>query len=695
MRIHLISFVLFFVWIFQSQGLAQKNGQKLSPEDSLPMIMSEKVDSIKAKRLNHLAYEFRRNDPEKSVKYANQALDVIKKSDLKKGTSYAYFIIGTANMNMDKFPEAYEFLNLAIKEAELTHEKKIVASSYNNIGIIYIKQGKSSEALKYYLKGLEIREKDGSPAEIASSNLNIGNVYYQQENYSEAIIYYLKASKMFEKNSNKFGLANALHNIATVYTQKKNYDSAIFYFKRSMDINTEIADKRGIASGYESIAEIAINKAQYDEAEKNLLLALELYEVTKDVSNIIEVNFGLARIDDVRDQSDKAIKRLEKVVAMSKEVSDNKQLMDAYHLMYGIKAKKKLYKEALSDYQQFVAFKDSVLSEADIKRTVEEKMTYDFNKKAEQLKEEQLKKDIYAEEQLKSQKLFTTASVIVGSLMLILLILAVFAYRDKRRSHQIIETQKALVEEKQQSILDSISYAKKLQQAVLPKLDLVNQLLPQNFILYLPKDIVAGDFYWVTENKDSFYLAVCDCTGHGVPGAFMSLLNIGFLSEAIKERNIKEPNAIFDYVRNRLIDGIGTEGQQDGMDGILVRFDKQTKKLTYAAAHNVPVIVQNGEVRSLGTDKMPVGKGVKMDAFTLFELDYKKGDLLYLFTDGFADQFGGPLGKKFKHRKLEELLLTQQNKTPEEQKTFLANAFREWKGELEQVDDVLVMGIKL
>jgi serine phosphatase RsbU (regulator of sigma subunit) len=221
-------------------------------------------------------------------------------------------------------------------------------------------------------------------------------------------------------------------------------------------------------------------------------------------------------------------------------------------------------------------------------------------------------------------------------------------------------------------------------------------------VLFKPKDIVSGDFYWATEHNGKFYVAACDCTGHGVPGAFMSLLNIGFLSEAIKEKNIVEPNEIFNYVRTRLIESIGQEEQQDGMDGILICFDVQPNinavdslKISYAASNNGPVLVKSNDIKLLPKDKMPVGKGERMNSFSLFSIDLEKGDSFYLYTDGYADQFGGEKGKKFKYKSLNQLLVEVNPLPLVKQHDVLTRTFDSWKGNLEQVDDVLIIGIKI
>ncbi len=292
------------------------------------------------------------------------------------------------------------------------------------------------------------------------------------------------------------------------------------------------------------------------------------------------------------------------------------------------------------------------------------------------------------------------------------------------RTKEVVE-QKEVIEEKQKEIVDSINYAKRIQYTLLADENLLKQNLNEHFVLFQPKDIVSGDFYWAAkikgdsrltdgsnEKTEHFYLAVCDSTGHGVPGAFMSLLNISFLNEAITEKHIQQPNEILNYVRNRLIESVSQDGAQDGMDGILVCIEKKAfasshsslvkpsdtneqVTITYAAANNAPVIVRDNAVIILPSDKMPIGKGEKGVSFTLHTIDAKKGDVLFFYTDGYADQFGGPKGKKFKYKQLENLLISINLKSMEDQKQLLTAAIAGWKGNLEQVDDILVIGMRI
>jgi len=263
------------------------------------------------------------------------------------------------------------------------------------------------------------------------------------------------------------------------------------------------------------------------------------------------------------------------------------------------------------------------------------------------------------------------------------------------------EIQKNEIENKNKEILDSITYAKRIQQGLLENKRQLNGCFPDNFIYFNPKDIVRWDFYWTTLTKNSkeedvFYLACCDSTGHGVPGAFMSLLNMALFSEGINEKKLIEPNVVFNHIRARLIELIGADGQQDGFDGTLIAFNLSTKKITYASANNGGLLVKaDKSIVEFEYDKMPVGRGIIEKGFTVFDLDYQKGDTLYLFTDGYADQFGGPSGKKFKYKKLVETILTANDLGINKQAAYFDEIFEGWRGKLEQIDDVQLIGVKL
>jgi serine phosphatase RsbU (regulator of sigma subunit) len=332
-----------------------------------------------------------------------------------------------------------------------------------------------------------------------------------------------------------------------------------------------------------------------------------------------------------------------------------------------------------------------LFNQENIRKLTSEGLKYEHEKERIILEKEQEKKEAIAKSESFKKDLIIYASV------LFLIVVSVFSFIIFNRLKEN-RKQKNIIEQQRNEMIDSINYAKRIQFALLAHQDLLNANLPEHFVFFKPKDIVSGDFYWATKKDDYFYLAVCDSTGHGVPGAFMSLLNISFLNEAINEKNITAPNEVLNHVRTRLIENI--DGAQDGMDGILLKFkipksNEHISFMEYAAAHNAPILVRNSEIISLGKDKMPVGKGEHLNSFTLQSIQLEKGDTLYLYTDGYADQFGGPKGKKFKYKSLNQLLLSNVNDTMFKQKEVLDSTIHHWQGNLEQVDDVCVLGIKI
>ncbi|HSY77647.1 MAG TPA: SpoIIE family protein phosphatase, partial [Bacteroidia bacterium] len=268
---------------------------------------------------------------------------------------------------------------------------------------------------------------------------------------------------------------------------------------------------------------------------------------------------------------------------------------------------------------------------------------------------------------------------------------------------QVVEQQKAIVDEKNKDITDSIHYASRIQRALLTTDDYIGKRLKEYFILFKPRDIVSGDFYWANEVETNegkrFLICAGDCTGHGVPGAFMSLLNISLLNEVNLERKINEPAKILDEVREHIIKALNPEGKdeesKDGMDCILCSFNLTNYMLDFACANNPLWLVRNNECIEYKADKMPVGIQEGQKPFSAQKLKLEKGDMIYIFTDGYADQFGGPKGKKFKYKQLQEILVTNSTKPVKEQKAQLEKAFEDWKNDLEQIDDVLLIGIRV
>jgi serine phosphatase RsbU (regulator of sigma subunit) len=292
-------------------------------------------------------------------------------------------------------------------------------------------------------------------------------------------------------------------------------------------------------------------------------------------------------------------------------------------------------------------------------------------------------------------------SLLIGSLFLLALAFLLFnRYKLKSKTNQLLETQNAIISEKNKDISDSINYAKKIQDAILPNSNDIKQVFPDSFVLSMPKDVVSGDFYWFTENEKHKLFVVADCTGHGVPGAFMSMIGTTLLNNIVNERKNYRPDIILNELRKSIISDLkqGEDSQnKDGMDISLICIDKETNLLQVACANNpIWIVKQDNSLIEIKADKQPIGYvSSNQKDFTLQSLELEKGDIVYQFTDGFADQFGGLKGKKFKYSQLKEIIIGLKTTSINEQGDVLKQVFTKWKDNVEQIDDVLISGIKI
>lgn len=459
---------------------------------------------------------------------------------------------------------------------------------------------------------------------------------------------------------------------------------ALMYFDRSLMIYEKLGDKDGMAHLRIRIGNALFDLGKWQKAKENALIAFQLSDELK----------------------------------FPEKISMSAELLSKIHEHFSE------WKQAYEMHTLYLQMRDSVQNSENEKASAKMQVQYEYDKVklADSIRNAEEKKVNAAlikarDAEISSQR---TRNYALYAGLFLMILFGGFMYNRftvTRRQKSVIELQKQEVErqrniaqlhreeieEQKKELVDSINYAKRIQYALLAHDDLLKENLPEHFVLFRPKDIVSGDFYWATSShvgseygtrSSDFYLAICDSTGHGVPGAFMSLLNISFLNEAITEKEISQPNHILDHVRNRLIGNISQDGGQDGMDAILIRFSPDRKTFTYAAAMNRPVVIRNGEVIDLPSDKMPVGKGIFSDPFQLFEPEILPGDMVYFYTDGYADQFGGAKGKKLKEANLKKKLLAIASLPANHQKEELDNSFEEWRGNLEQVDDVCVVGIR-
>jgi len=562
--------------------------------------------------------------------------------------------IGNKFNGTGNYSQALKYEIIAEKRLKHVPLSPLSGSTYSLMGNTYLGLKVPKKQEESFRKCYEIGVKLKNPMTTAVGATGLGNYYNSIFDYRASNKWNFKALKQFDSIHNDLASGIIRVNIATNYRKLKQYDKA---------------------------------EKMLVEAEKNILLSN---------NNYAKLGYHMEIGDQLMEKKkyNKAISAYKTALDLALSNKADHNISDLCKLLSQAYEKNRQYEESLGALKMHLRYKDRVFNETSNQQLVAIEGQYKNEKKDAEI---QLlsKTNALNESELNRKQYMIWAFGFSGLFFIAIGSILWKSNRRKNKTNQLLASKNTIIEEKQQEILSSITYAKRIQYTLLANDALLESNLMKHFVLFQPKDIVSGDFYWAIKTKTHFYLAVCDCTGHGVPGAFMSLLNINFLKEAITEKQLSDPGMILDFVRNRLIQNLDQEKHFDGMDGILLAMDLENKEIQYAGANNGPVIVRKDEVIELPYDKMPVGNGIRTNLFKTHRLPHQLGDWLYLFTDGYADQFGGEKGKKFKISKLKELLVKTSKKPESEQHRILKDTFTQWKADLEQVDDICVFGIGL
>jgi serine phosphatase RsbU (regulator of sigma subunit) len=546
-----------------------------------------------------------------------------------------------------------------------------IAQVLNSIGYIHKSQGDFDQALIHYNKSLVLREEIEDQAGIAMCLNNIGVVHQAREEWDEMLALYNRSFKIYQTTENLHGIGISLNNMADAFDKLGEVDSAYLYYYRSVEVYTEADYSIGLSTGWTNIAEM------------HLMRNGKLKE---------------------------ALKLGEKAYALAEENNFSDEMAGAAKVLYQVHKKLGNSKEALHFHEIHEQISDS-LANAELSRTAIHKLyDYEYSKVkivdsvAHEKEKEILAKEKEIDSIQHSAELSRSRMIIYAvsggvMLLLVLALVLVKRNREKQRANLLINEQKDHLQQKNKEIIDSIEYAKYLQEAILPPDRLITQHLPESFILYKPKDIIAGDFYWLETRNDTVYFAAADCTGHGVPGAMVSVICSNALTKALVEEGIEKPGLILDRTRELVVQRFNRseEAVMDGMDISLCALDMKTNTMQWAGANN-PLWIHRkdgDEIEVIQGDYQPIAQYPIQTPFSNHEVSVNSGDMIYLFSDGFADQFGGQKAKKLKAQQFKKWLLTLTDKTMAQRSAFLENAFEEWKGDIKQLDDVCVFGVRI
>lgn len=704
------------------------NLQELGPQDRtkldslLNVFHTTKLDSMKLKALYKCTGV---QDFNTYVSYNKYLLNYIKpivsgKKKIKASEKLIYKVYANSlyntgfyfsEINQEDSAIAYFFKSLPYYKK--INDKRNTADVYHAVGVSQFRLGQIEAALKNFHKSLKLFEKENYREGIGNCHSAIGNLYKGINEYDKALDAYFKALKIYEQENEVLNQATVWNFIGIAYKHKVDTLAAEKAYKTSLELSEKIEYDYGIATAKLNLGIIHQDRNELDQAISNYVVSLDIFKKIGSMNGASYSLNSLAVVMDKKGNYQKALEYAREAHELSLEIGYPESIVNSSSVLIGLLKKTGNYKEALEMKDLYEEMKDSIEGVETQKKALTQQLEFENDKKIMNLKRKQEEEKLIAQQEKEQQKIITISVIIC---LIIVILFSVFLYSRFRliaRQKGIIELQKHIVEEKNKEITDSITYAKRLQEAILPPLNLFEKHYPESFVLYQPKDIVAGDFYYLQELKDTVIIAVADCTGHGVPGAMVSVVCANAMNQAIREFGLTDPGAILTKVRELVIATFAQSGSEvkDGMDISLIcirqSLNTNSGKITarWAGANNPLWLIRNGELQEFNPDKQPVGIHAQPNPFTSHELQLEKNDLIYLFTDGFADQFGyeklagktssDAKGKKFKSANFKRLLVSVNEKNMKEQKSIVHHRFEEWKGDLEQIDDVCVIGIRV
>tara|TARA_R110002012_G_scaffold321998_1_gene553281 strand:+ start:4665 stop:6707 length:2043 start_codon:yes stop_codon:yes gene_type:complete len=673
-------FVLFLPLI--SLPLSAQN----SEVDSLLNVAENSNDSIKASIYLDLAIGYRSVQPDVALKYANDALKLAKQNDNYTAKASALHVLGAIYTVLGDYEKAISNLLESLRNYELLGDSKGVANSSNSLGILYFNQEDYENAKKYYNKALNLIDSSEYAMSTGVYKLNIGEVYQATGENEKALKLEMDAYNIFNQLGDINGMAYALGVQAKVNYQLGNNYEAIEMTKEALDYLIEDQDYLGAVEYLNFLVKVYISTNKWSSAEDNAQAALKI----------------------------------------ARQMNSLKWKIKSFDNLSKIFYQKGMHQLAYQFKDSAYNYENQLMDEEKQKQIANLRVIYESEQKEQENEILRIDQEL-KRKQITQQRILNLAII---SILVILIVFAVVTFRAKnqkqrannqlrvqneeiRQQREEIETQaerlksinsdvvrkNELIEEKNKNITDSINYAKRIQTALLPFSHRISKQLEDYFIYYNPKDIVSGDFYWFSESEDKVILAVADCTGHGIPGAFMSFIGHDMLNHIVNFKGITQPNEILKQLKLSVIHILRQEqsDNRDGMDISICVWDKKNNKVYFSGANHSLIYIQNKQLQQIRGNKTTVGLDEKRNIkdFDNHEINLVGDTCFYLFSDGYVDQFGGDRDKKFMIRNFRELLSTNHMKKMETQGMILRETIEEWMANSEQVDDMLVWGFRV
>ncbi|HRR10512.1 MAG: tetratricopeptide repeat protein [Tenuifilum sp.] len=718
--------------------------QPQNADSLLLQLYQESNDSLRVLILQKIArvYEVNENNPVLAENYlleAKRLAESIKSNYLRMEV---YTSLGVLYRNISNYANALKFHNDALDLAREIDDKHQQAKSLNNLGVVYRRLDNHAYASEYHLKALKLAEEIKDTFNISVACNSLGNIFSLNGRYDEALEYFQRALYLSQQTNNLLGQAMNFNNIGEVYEFKGDFIKAKDYYSKSLDINYQINSQKGIAINFNALGKIELYLGNPLKAQDYFTKALVIDKKLNDKKFIADSYINLARAQLGLNNDRSAYENVFACLSIAKEIKSLIHFQQAYEVLSDYYQKQNEYSKALEYFKLSSSYKDSVLNEKNSRHISTIQTLYETEKKENEIKL------LLQQQELKQREItrtkIQTYVLLIGLLLSGAMLLVIyFALRDKRRTaeklarqleeielknvlleeknqeieqqKQEIEKNKDFIEQKNknleeayniiesyiQKITDSIRYAERIQESIQPPISFVKKQFSDTFIFSRPKDIVSGDFYWMLPKGNKVFFALADCTGHGVPGAFMSIIGIDLINQAVNQHMLYKTDDILSFIDDQLIKRLSKSKNEmilkDSMDIAVCVFDKETYLLEYTSAL-IPLFLQrNGDVQELKPDFVTLGAklaGASSKNFTVKSIKLTPGDWLYLTSDGYFDQLGGDNHKKFMRSRFKEQLVLTSGMDGVSKCTHFEKTFLSWMKRNEQIDDVLLWGIK-
>ncbi len=665
-------------------------------------VLKTAEDTQRVNVLREISYNNRIDNPAMALEYADQAINLSYELNWESGKVSSTLQKGLVFYNMTRHDSSIVYFERALALAIPRNIPWELAAIYSNLGNAFGDIGQNKKCLDCYLKSDTYTRLSNQPFKTVYMKVNIGTIYSVMEQHDSALVFYEEALEtMLKLDSTDEKLYIVYGNIGATYMELGDTVKSEAAFRRSHYFAKKYNNTRALASSYDHLAIIEFSKHHTDTALAYFRKSLAYSYAIEAGQSISEVCYHIGNVFNELGMYDSALYYLTGGLRVCQDIQDVYTLDDYYKEISRSYEMTGKLDSALLYYKRFEAARDTLFGMN--KSNLVNEMRIEIENEKRQKENELLI------EQGEKKDLILYASIVLGVLILLLGIVAFNRYLVKKRSAMLlqkqneeIQEQKEIIEEKNKDITDSIRYAKRIQNAILPSDEHIAALFPQSWCCFVPKDIVSGDFFWFEQEGDYKLFGVIDCTGHGVPGALLSVVGHSILGKALSDHKLVMPDKILAFLDEEIHrtlrhrDVQEENAIQDGMDVALCCYHEKSQTIYYAGAFNPMYILRNGEILETKADKLMIGAGAsRYRPFQLHTIKIEKGDEVILFSDGYADQFGGPFGKKLKYKPFKQMLLSVAGKSMQEQHAFVQNSFDEWRKNFDQVDDVCVVAVRL